>query len=87
MIITNDTHPSAVEVTADVVALVPVGGRVSAPALSAIVAAPLVAATLWELRGATWAELSRTSAPVRSWETSPGTQTAPPGSPKPTRSA
>ena len=86
MIITNDTHPSAVEVTADVVALVPVGGRVSAPALSAIVAALLVAAAPWELRAAT-RELSRTSAPVRSWETSPGTQTAPPGSPKPTRSA
>jgi hypothetical protein len=87
MIITNDTHPSAVEVTADVVALVPVGGRVSAPALSAIVAALLVAAAPWELRAATRAELSRTSAPVRSWETSPGTRTAPPGSPKPTRSA
>jgi len=85
--VTGAANAKRLAVAALLVLLVPVGGRVSALALSAIVAALLSAAALWELRSATRAEVSRTRAPVRSWGVSPGTRTARPGLPNRTRSS
>jgi len=85
--VTGAANAKRLGVAALLVALVPLGGRVSALALSALVAALLTAAALWELRTAARAEVSRTSAPVRSWETSPSAPAARPGLANRTRSS
>jgi len=85
--VTGAANAKRLAVAALLVALVPLGGRVSALALSALVAALLTAAALWELRTAARAEVSRTSAPVGSWETSPSAPAARPGLANRTRSS
>ena len=85
--VTGAANAKRLAVAALLVALVPLGGRVSALALSALVAAVLTAAALWELRTAARAEVSRTSTPVRSSETSPSAPTARPGLANRTRSS